>query len=1005
MKTIKYIIIHSLCLICLTLSAQNIEDNEAVRTYVDNYFENIDKTRIPTGYLKEYAFELIDFSTYDGLSLTDDNSVNSSTFEMMLRSIRSAAVGTKPFNDVSAVLDNLVTNNNNIPVAISLYKYNYIKPNALSNGLISVINDQAYDVFSSDGAWQNPYDDAYIFGFAPIAEISYNSTVTFVFNGLFTNSSINRIEFDPGNGGGYRNVATGNSVTVSYPRNGIFELKLRVTLSTGEVLLSHSSISIDEPLPETKADGVSNPESVSEVYNGTTVKAHYRIAYNKTTNSLRKPIIVVEGIDPLLTGIDVDGTSIFDVDSIPSLIKSDYDVVYVDWENSEEDIFANAALLKKIIIEINELKSLNGSSEKNIIIGQSLGGVIARIALCQMEESNILHETETYVSHDSPHLGATVPIGALYAFHDLYDLWYCKLSGLSVFSSQLSSINSSIKEVYDFAHSTAVKQLLVNYVNPNGELDNSYHENFISTLRTMGFPKGDPGCDIVNLAICHSGNGSLQYTSGQSLLHLNEKLVEGFLAYFIYLLTGQETYKLFRGIGSDVNIYGKIDIKPFISSGNKVAEIQLTYNKKILSKEKTFTILSSNYHAPSSIPYYDSVPASLYNLSNLPSDFSSFVNMVDLADKVAFIPTVSAINLKNGIGLSSFDYNRDYYSYPPDYQSETPFMSVKLENQPEMHVFDSSLVPETLNWVINMTENVVMDGPKAPKNGDQYSIRNCSYPVTWSTSDPSIATIDNTGKITIKSSGFVTIKAFATINNSRRYFVKRVMVGFPNFTLSSTKMTGIGGNTIYSINASTTSEEFSDFVDITGVRCHWGIKYSDESNAIWTETDYSAGPLSSGVGKTFSFNGHNNSSSALVSFYLTNSAGKSDTRTIGITNSSSSGGGLTPFPPGIIITSDGNIIDINTEEEIPVETKSTSCEHKEYKISIDTDDIVIDIYHYPTMSEILQKLVNDEKFTKIVKMMKPWGEKEILIKTLTLVDGDGCEVWSVPLSLIYQENL
>lgn len=61
--------------------------------------------------------------------------------------------------------------------------------------------------------------------------------------------------------------------------------------------------------------------------------------------------------------------------------------------------------------------------------------------------------------------------------------------------------------------------------------------------------------------------------------------------------------------------------------------------------------------------------------------------------------------------------------------------------------------------------------------------------------------------------------------------------------------------------------------------------------------------------------------------------------------------------------------------------------------------------HYPTMSEILQELVKDEKFVNIVKMMKPWGEVEMLIKTLTLVDGDGCEVWSVPLSLIYQENL
>lgn len=1002
MKTIKYIILHSLCLIGLTLSAQNIEDNEAVRIYLDNYFENIDKTRIPTGYLKEYAFELIDFNTYDGLSLTDNNSVNLSTLEMMLRSIRSAAVGTKPFNDVSTVLSSLVTNNSNVPVAIALYNYNYIKSNALSDGLISVVNDQAYDVFSSDGVWQNPYDDAYLFGFAPIAEISYSSTVTFIFNGLFTNASVSKIEFDPGNGGGYRNVTTGNTVTVSYSGNGIFELKLRVTLSTGEILLSHSYISIDEPLPETKAEGTSDPETISEVYNGTTVNAHYRIAYNTTTNSLRRPIIVVEGFDPLLKANSIDGTSTFDSDTIPASILSDYDVVYIDWENSEEDIFANAALLKKIIIEINELKAQNGSSEKNIIIGQSLGGVIARIALCQMEDSNILHETEAYVSHDSPHLGANVPIGALYAFHDMYELWYSKFSGISLFGLTLDNINASMEEVHNLAHSTAVKQLLINYVNEDGVLDNSYHENFINTLQAIGFPKGDPGYDIVNLGICNSGFGSLQYTSDQSLFYLNEKIVDGFLAYVTYLISGQETYKLFRGIGSDINIKGKIDIKPFISSGNKVAEIQLNYNKKILSTEKTFSILSSTHYAPATMTYYDAIPASLYDLSNIPFDISSYFSAAYLTSAIAFIPTVSALNLKNGIELKPFDYNRDYYSYPPDYPSETPFMSVKSENQPEMHAFGASLVAETLNWVVDMTDNMILDGPKAPKNGDQYTIRNCTYPITWSTSDSNIATIDNTGKITLKSSGFVTIQAIVTINNSRRYFVKRVMVGFPNFTLASQKMTGIGGSTVYSITASPTSEEFSDFVDITGITCHWGIKYSAESDAIWTETDYSSGPLSSGVGKTFSFIGHNDSNTALVSFYLTNSAGRSNTHTIGITNSSSSGGGLTPFPPGIIITSDGNLIDINTEEEIPVETKSTSGE---YMIIIDTDDIVVDMDHYPTMSEILQELVNNQKFTNIIKMMKPWGEKDMIIKTLTLMDSNGCEVWSVPLSLIYQENL
>ena len=61
--------------------------------------------------------------------------------------------------------------------------------------------------------------------------------------------------------------------------------------------------------------------------------------------------------------------------------------------------------------------------------------------------------------------------------------------------------------------------------------------------------------------------------------------------------------------------------------------------------------------------------------------------------------------------------------------------------------------------------------------------------------------------------------------------------------------------------------------------------------------------------------------------------------------------------------------------------------------------------HYPTLSEILQELVNNQEFTNFVKMMKPWGDKDILIKTLALLNGDGSELWSVPLSLIYKENL
>ena len=139
--------------------AQNIEDNEIVRDDLDAIFQNLDKSRIPTGYLRDYAFELIDFELFTGENLTDSNYVDATVLEMMLRSIRSSAVGTEPFTDAAEVLSELITNPSIIPIGIALYKYNYILGDALDEGLIRFENNKVYDVYSSSGVWQNPNGD------------------------------------------------------------------------------------------------------------------------------------------------------------------------------------------------------------------------------------------------------------------------------------------------------------------------------------------------------------------------------------------------------------------------------------------------------------------------------------------------------------------------------------------------------------------------------------------------------------------------------------------------------------------------------------------------------------------------------------------------------------------------------------------------------------------------------------------------------------------------------
>ena len=104
--------------------------------------------------------------------------------------------------------------------------------------------------------------------------------------------------------------------------------------------------------------------------------------------------------------------------------SQEYDIIYVDWLNGVDDMRRNAELLETVIEWANTQKTDNGSTEKNVVLGQSMGGVIARYALREMELENVDHETRLYISHDAPHQGANVPYGlqfmARHARNDMY---------------------------------------------------------------------------------------------------------------------------------------------------------------------------------------------------------------------------------------------------------------------------------------------------------------------------------------------------------------------------------------------------------------------------------------------------------------------------------------------------------------------------------------------------------------------------------------------------------
>lgn len=183
----------------------------------------------------------------------------------------------------------------------------------------------------------------------------------------------------------------------------------------------------------------------------------YRIFYRDgaTQKKLMKPIIIIDGFDPgdkrkiqdsdpHPDENDAEHRSVLEImtylnsqDERKSILDTlntlGYDVVIVNhptyYENLVEMnpvkidggadyIERNAMAHIELYKELNLRLAANNSNEQLVIVGPSMGGQISRYALAYMEKQYAiaqnpewLHNTRLWVSVDSPHLGANIPIG------------------------------------------------------------------------------------------------------------------------------------------------------------------------------------------------------------------------------------------------------------------------------------------------------------------------------------------------------------------------------------------------------------------------------------------------------------------------------------------------------------------------------------------------------------------------------------------------------------------
>lgn len=819
-----------LLFIIVALKLQGQSTTDLYQNEIDTKLQNIDKTPITSNILLDRVISIssiVDFNQQNRQDTTHYQHFKQVWYELYNASY------TKNFVTMEEVKDKLYNKNytrNTIPIGIINTEFHYGDAGTQNNPNINF--NSSTETFSNI-AGKTPFKKLQTTIISPLVEEIVGPTVMFktdTFFKLYKNGKAIKTLVLNTNGNSYNLINNYNFTnanhTTTYSTSGIKNLKFIATFSDNTTKTSYGKLYVY--LPST-ALGKSNSTPLIDIFADSDLyfqgydetksyqgKNEYRIYYNDNSSTLDKPIIIVDGFDPGDTrkiektddGHDENSPSIvqlmsYDHDNNPITKNKDlieelnddgYDVIVVNHpsypvfkgsittrtkiDGGSDYVERNAYVLISLI---RKLKLQQQGTEEMVIIGPSMGGLITRYALAYMEQQLALtndnakwnHNTRLWVSFDSPHQGANVPIGIQHWLH-------------------FHSFNSAAKEnLEDKINSPAAKQMLVHHHLSGSETPQgapNFRNVFQNKLNQLGMPN--------NLRKIALNNGSIMGSkvgvSGQEIL--NTHIEPGIIS---QLAISYFTAGLFQFNG----IYSNIYFAPHANTTGKVFDGRVSVRTLFwnwnLYRER-------DYSSPGILGSYDSAPGSytdtqniLYNESKISNDFVKLfvrVNRDLLFKEHSFIPTKSALAYTGSNVLDEVIGTKNRFC-----TGETPFDSYFAPEDNEEHIF---LTTENVDWLKKELDNNKQQ-PTVYKNFDSSSIsgdlavcdnktntytldipNSCSgFNVTWSSSNNIDILYSTNNSVTVRpinGTNDITGHISAYIQEKNLTLDKFVWVGIPS---------------------------------------------------------------------------------------------------------------------------------------------------------------------------------------------------------------------------------
>jgi hypothetical protein len=321
-------------------------------------------------------------------------------------------------------------------------------------------------------------------------------SVTFVLDERFhlTNPSEplpDAIEVDSGDGRGFIPRALGESFTVEYPTGDTAEVALRCTYGA-ELLCARFAVALSDRPAAPAPDEIWPLRAPSRLGAGTGNTGTAYVYRASGQAQVTRPLIMVEGFpgghpcDYLYDTLDQQGMA-------SALRAGGYDLLIVGLDDGMDEIQRNAQVLVACIRE-----ALKRTDTPLVVGGLSMGGLVSRYALVEMEAREEPHNTSIFLTIDTPHGGSYTGLGAQWFVHTFVP-WLPALAGFAALLDSAANQQFDLYWVHDgVAGPSPLRGAFLRELAALGDYPRLPRRLAVSSGRGDGAGGAPPGAETLN---------------------------------------------------------------------------------------------------------------------------------------------------------------------------------------------------------------------------------------------------------------------------------------------------------------------------------------------------------------------------------------------------------------------------------------------------------------------------------------------------------------------------